>query len=62
VNDGEPGHVYYEQFVAENGMAYKVGDFVYLNASAVAHLPNSTASGPQPIARIEKLYKDERWV
>lgn len=60
VTDGEPGCVYYEQFVAENGMTYKLGDFVYLSSSSIAPLPNQSFTGPPPIVRIEKLYKDAR--
>ncbi|XP_067945501.1 protein polybromo-1-like isoform X2 [Watersipora subatra] len=58
VNDGEQGCTYYEQFVAENGSTYKLGDFVYLSPSALAH--SHTSSGPPPIARIEKLFRDPR--
>lgn len=60
MSDGEAGCVYYEQFVAENGTTYKLGDFVYLSPSALAHQPGHTTAGPPPIARIEKLYKDSR--
>ena len=59
VADGEQGCIYYEQFVAENGSTYKLGDYVYLSPSALAQHGHTTV-GPPPIARIEKLYKDAR--
>lgn len=48
VSDGEAGCTYYEQYVTNNNISYKLGDCVEIR----------NPPGPPIIARIEKLFKD----